>query len=84
MPYLVDRQRALRTTDIVAVVAGQRRRLRSCVVLRDNSLYQTLTRPQTLMRYAGAYPAAIVRIGLGRKPKEPNSRSRGAAWRKQP
>ena len=52
MPYLVDRQRALRTTDIVAIVQGQQRRLRSRVVLRDNSLYQTLTRPKTLLRYA--------------------------------
>ena len=50
MGYLLDRQRALRLEDIVAVLAVRRRRVRSRVVLRDNSLYQTLTRPRTIMR----------------------------------
>ena len=56
MPYLVDRQRALLTEDVVAVIARPERRHRSRVILADNSLYQTLTKPATLMRYAREYP----------------------------
>ena len=52
MGYLMDRQRALRDTDIVAVLKVAQRGVRSRVVLKDNSLYQTLTRPQTLRRQA--------------------------------
>ena len=52
MPYLIDRQRALYGGDIVAVLGLRQRRVRSLVILRDNSLYQTLTRPKTLMRRA--------------------------------
>ncbi|HEX9779683.1 MAG TPA: hypothetical protein VGB20_00550 [bacterium] len=48
MGYLVDRQRALRTGDIVAVLSVRWRRIRSRVILKDNSLYQTLTRPGVL------------------------------------
>ncbi len=54
MPYLMDRQRAVRWADVVAVVATRRRRIRSRLILRDSSLYQTLTRPSTLLRYAKA------------------------------
>ena len=57
MPYVVDRQRALLTEDIVAVIRRQERRLRSRVILADNSLYQTRTKPATLTRYARDYPA---------------------------
>ena len=52
MPYLIDRERALRASEIVAILSVRQRRVRSRVVLRDNSLYQTLTRPGTLRRYA--------------------------------
>ena len=50
MPYLVERQQALRTQEIVAILTGQQRRFRSHVILRDNSLVKTLTRPKTLTR----------------------------------
>ena len=50
MAYLVDRQRALRSTDVVAVLSVRQRRARSRVILKDNSLYDTLTRPGTLRR----------------------------------
>ena len=59
MPYLVDRQRALLIGDVVAVIKRQERRLRSRVILSDNSLYQTLTRPATLARYARDYPHTL-------------------------
>ena len=52
MAYLIDRQRALRLDDVVAVLKVRQRRSRSRVILRDNSLYHTLTRPQTLIRRA--------------------------------
>ena len=73
MAYLIDRQRALRTEEIVVILKGMRR-ARSRVVLSDNSLYQTLTRPQTLVRYLRE--AAQAFGGLG-------GRSKGAIWRKQ-
>ena len=63
MAYLIDRGRAFLAADIVAVVRGERRRLRSRVILRDNSLYQTLTRPRTLMRCTREQDSAIVQVG---------------------
>ena len=54
MPYLIDRQRALWTSDVVAVVSVRQRKIRSYVVLRDNSLYRTLTRARTFLRRAAA------------------------------
>ena len=66
MPYIVDRQRAFLAKDIVAVIKREERRVRSRVILSDNSLYQTLTRPATLMRYARDYPHTLT----------------GARWRK--
>ena len=42
--------------DVVAIIKRQERRWRSRVILVDNSLYQTLTKPATLMRYAREYP----------------------------
>ena len=59
MPYLIDRQRALYAGDVVAVLGVRQRRTRSLVILKDNSLYQTLTRPKTLARRAGAWPADL-------------------------
>lgn len=52
MAYLIDRDRALWMGDVVAVLSIRQRRVRSRVVLRDNSLYNTLTRPATLLRYS--------------------------------
>lgn len=53
MSYLIDRERALWGPEVVAVLAFRRGRTRSRVVLRDNSLVHTLTRPKTLARMAG-------------------------------
>jgi hypothetical protein len=46
--------------DVVAILAGTRR-MRSRVVLRDNSLYRTPTKPNTLMRCADGGPVTVVR-----------------------
>ncbi len=52
MPYLIDRQRALFSEELVAVEPIRQRWAKSRVILRDNSLYQTLTRARTLVRHA--------------------------------
>ena len=52
MAYVIDRRRALWLARVVAVLSVRQRGVRSRVVLRDNSLYHTLTRPRTLMRAA--------------------------------
>ncbi len=67
MAYLIDRQRALRLDDVVAVLKVRQRRNRSRVILRDNSLYHTLTRPQTLIRRARLH----------------TEETQAATWRKQ-
>ena len=68
MPYLIDRARALPTRELVAVLAMRRRRVRSRLVLRDNSLHETLTRPKTLMRYVNDERAQLLarRNGVAR------------------
>ena len=81
MPYLVDRQRALLTEDVVAIIKRPERRLRSRVILTDNSLYQTLTRPATLMRDASRYPAHLVALGARRRTAT-STNDKGATWRK--
>jgi len=48
MPYLADRQQVFWMGELVAVLAVRQRRVRSIVLLRDNSLHRTLTRPKTL------------------------------------
>ena len=58
MAYVIDRQRAFRTAEAVAVVKVWQRPFRSRVIFRDNSLYQTATRPRTLLRYFGAQALA--------------------------
>ena len=50
MGYLVDRARAFRDTEVVAVVSIRQRGARSRLILRDGSLWQTLTRVRTLQR----------------------------------
>ncbi len=79
MPYVIDRQRALLTEDIVAVVASRQRRIRSRVVLKDNSLYQTLTRPATVIRSVNAKSPAVVQIGARgrRRPRGRGGEERG-------
>ncbi len=75
MAYLIDRQRALRDVELVVVINVRQRRVRSRVVLRDNSLYQTLTRPRTLLE-ATRQGSFVAWAGGGRA-------SKGAIWRKQ-
>jgi hypothetical protein len=53
MPYLIDRERALRTTELVAVLSVRQRHVRSHVILVDNSLHRTATRPETFVRLGG-------------------------------
>jgi hypothetical protein len=60
MPYLIDCDAALRTGDLVAIIAGSRRS-RSRVILRDNGLYRTPTAPKTLMRCAEGGAVTVVR-----------------------
>jgi len=50
MSYVIDRKRAFRDEELVAILAVRQRGVRSRVLLRDGSLYQTLTRPRTLRR----------------------------------
>ncbi|MBI2093159.1 MAG: hypothetical protein HYT88_00330 [Candidatus Omnitrophica bacterium] len=50
MGYLIDRNAVLRTQEIVAVVVSSEHRVSSRAVLRDNSLYRTLTRTKTLLK----------------------------------
>lgn len=50
MSYVIDRQQAFRDEEIVAILSARQRGVRSRVLLRDGSLYQTLTRPRTLRR----------------------------------
>jgi len=52
MAYLVDRQRGLYLPDVVAIVSVRQRKIRSRVIMKDNSLYHTLTRPRTLSRHS--------------------------------
>ena len=73
MAYLVDRKTLVWTEQIVAIVSGRSRGRRSRVILTDGSLYQTLTRPKTLVgaleRLAGC---PLVQVGARRR------RGRGA------
>ena len=84
MPYLVDRQRALRTEDIVAIVTGARRGERSRVTLLDNSLHRTASRPSALVKASRRYPEAVARLGGRRRAGSADTtergRSQGATW----
>ena len=61
MGYWVDRQQAFRDSELVAVVAIRQRKVRSRVLLRDGSAYQTLTRPRTLRRQLEGSYGHIIR-----------------------
>ena len=50
MAYLADRGLGLYLPDIVAILSVRLRKVRSRVIMKDNSLYHTLTRPQILAR----------------------------------
>ena len=62
MAYLIDRQRAMRLSEVVAVRSLRRGRSRSQVVFADNSLLWTLTRPRTLLRCDAQPPVHGVRM----------------------
>lgn len=51
MAYLIDRGHTIWSGELVVIVAGHQRGVRSRVILRDNSQHQTRTRPGTLARY---------------------------------
>lgn len=68
MPYVVDRQRALPGWDIIAVLSIRGRRTRSRVVMGDNSLYETLTRPTTFIRRVNEEGCALPRRAPRRQP----------------
>ncbi len=51
MGYVIDRERALAMSHIVAVLSVRQRRVRSRIILKDNSLYHTLTRPKTFLQH---------------------------------
>ena len=61
MAYLIDRQRALRMSEIVVIHSARKARVRSQVILRDGSLYATLTRPRTFLRAAKKSGQAVFR-----------------------
>jgi len=65
MAYLVDRQRGLYLPEVVAIVGVRQRKIRSRVIMKDNSLYHTLTRPQTLARHG----TERLKTGLRRRRK---------------
>lgn len=67
MPYLIDRRRAFSTDDLIAIVRSRQHRMHSRVILKDNSLYQTLTRPRMFLRRAQQHSGAIIRICTGRR-----------------
>lgn len=50
MSYVIDRKRAFLDEELVAILSVRQRGIRSRVLLRDGSAYQTLTRPRTLRR----------------------------------
>lgn len=51
MGYLIDRRQAWATDEIVAVVLERPQQGHSRLILRDNSLCQSPTRPRTLRRW---------------------------------
>ena len=52
MSYVMDRRQVFHESEIVAVLSVRQRGVRSQVLLRDGSLYRTLTRPGTFRRNA--------------------------------
>ncbi|PIQ84814.1 MAG: hypothetical protein COV75_00170 [Candidatus Omnitrophica bacterium CG11_big_fil_rev_8_21_14_0_20_63_9] len=62
MAYLIDRDRAIWSRELVVIVPGRQRGIRSRAILRDNSQHQTRTRPRTLARYLRAATALRGRV----------------------
>ena len=77
MGYLIERQRVLRLHDVVAILRIRQQRVRSRVVFADNSLYQTLTRPTTLIRYLEHAAQGLAHVGA-RGPREKQVVTEGA------
>ncbi len=63
MAYVIDRQRALHSEDIVVVVRSQQPRVNSRIVLGDNSWYHTLSRPRTILH--GGWDRWLQRLTTG-------------------
>jgi hypothetical protein len=59
MAYLIDRRQAWATDEIVAVVVERPQQGRSRLILRDNSLCPSPTRPRTLRRWANGRDGLI-------------------------
>lgn len=66
--YLLERERALLGRDIVAVLSVRRRKVRTRVVLADNTWYHTLTRPRRMLRHAQEPLARRLRAGRNTRP----------------
>lgn len=54
--YVMDRQRALRAPELVAVLRIRQRGARSLLLLSDGSLQRSTTRPRTWRRMARVKP----------------------------
>ena len=52
MSYVMDRRQVFHESEVVAVLSVRQRGARSQVLLRDGSLYRTLTRPGTFRTHA--------------------------------
>ena len=52
MSYVMDRRQVFHDSEIVAILAVRQRGVRSYALLRDGSVYRTLTRPGTFRRNA--------------------------------
>jgi len=61
MSYVIDRKQAFRDGELVAILRVRQRGVRSRLLLRDGSVYQTLTRPRTLRRYVSHGQAQEIR-----------------------
>ena len=84
MPYLIDRHGAIFSDDIVAIIKGQQQGIRSRVILRDGSLYQTRTRPGTLLRLGGALEHGLARLGTRQPRPIVEGRDQAIPWLAQP
>ena len=74
MAYLIDRARALYMAQVVAILSLRQRRIRSRTILRDNSLYHSLTRTSTLIHRVPSLAAASI-VGEAARTKR-----KGALW----
>ena len=78
MRCVIDRGHVVVLREVVAILSVRRRGARSRVVLADNGLYHTLTRPQTFVRCVGAAAGAIAEVGA--KAARVYHYRKGARW----